>query len=190
MSCTIDLRSPRNMCSVRHSPIPAAPNERPRAASSGVSALARTPRRRNSSAQPKMVSKSPETSGVTRSTAPSTTAPVVPLIEIMSPSASTVPVPETTARFLPASILSDSAPHTHGLPMPRATTAACEVLPPCEVRIPSAAIMPCRSSGVVSQRTKMTLRPSATAATASSAVKTTSPTAAPGEALRPLAIAS
>jgi hypothetical protein len=50
--------------------------------------------------------------------------------------ASTTSVPLTTACFLPASILSASAPHTHGLPIPRATTAACEVLPPCEVRMP------------------------------------------------------
>ncbi len=44
------LRSPRNMCSVRHSPMPAAPNRRARSASSAVSALARTPSRRASSA--------------------------------------------------------------------------------------------------------------------------------------------
>ena len=36
-------RSPRNMCSVRHRPMPSAPNRRARAASSAVSALARTP---------------------------------------------------------------------------------------------------------------------------------------------------
>ena len=50
MSWTICFRSPRNMCSVRHRPMPAAPNSRPSAASSGVSALARTPIVRNSSA--------------------------------------------------------------------------------------------------------------------------------------------
>ena len=43
--------------------------------------------------------------------------------------------------------------------MPRATTAACEVLPPRLVRTPRAAIMPCRSSGVVSRRTRMTSSP-------------------------------
>ena len=41
-----------NMCSVRQRPMPSAPNSRARAASSGVSALARTPSRRISSAQP------------------------------------------------------------------------------------------------------------------------------------------
>jgi hypothetical protein len=38
-----------NMCSVRHSPMPSAPSSRALAASSGVSALARTPSRRCSS---------------------------------------------------------------------------------------------------------------------------------------------
>ena len=36
------------------------------------------------------------------------------------------------------------------LPIPRATTAACEVIPPWTVRIPCAAIIPWMSSGVVS----------------------------------------
>ena len=43
-------RSPRNMCSVRHSPMPSAPNRRARSASSAVSALARTRSRRTASA--------------------------------------------------------------------------------------------------------------------------------------------
>ena len=43
-------RSPRNMCSVRHRPMPCAPYRRARAASSGVSALASTPSLRRSSA--------------------------------------------------------------------------------------------------------------------------------------------
>ena len=44
--------------------------------------------------------------------------------------------------------------------MPRATTAACDVAPPFAVRMPSAAIMPWTSSGVVSVRTRIVLRPS------------------------------
>ena len=43
-------RSPRNMCSVRHRPMPCAPSLRARIASSGVSAFARTPSRRTASA--------------------------------------------------------------------------------------------------------------------------------------------
>ena len=45
-----ERRSPRNMCSVRHSPMPWAPRRRARAASSAVSALARTSSRRRWSA--------------------------------------------------------------------------------------------------------------------------------------------
>ena len=44
--------------------------------------------------------------------------------------------------------------------MPRATTAAWLVMPPRVVRMPSAACMPWMSSGLVSMRTRMTLRPS------------------------------
>src|SRR5262249_9466540 len=42
--------------------------------------------------------------------------------------------------------------------MPRATTAACEVMPPRVVRMPSEACMPWISSGLVSTRTRITLR--------------------------------
>ena len=38
--------------------------------------------------------------------------------------------------FVAASMRRPSQPATHGLPMPRATTAACEVLPPRLVRMP------------------------------------------------------
>ena len=68
--------------------------------------------------------------------------------------------------------------------MPRATTAAWLVLPPRAVSTPSAAIMPCRSSGLVSRRTRMTFSPRPSAqATAVAESKTAWPTAAPGEAL-------
>ncbi len=43
--------------------------------------------------------------------------------------------------------------------MPRATTAACDVMPPCAVRTPFAWIRPWMSSGVVSQRTRITASP-------------------------------
>ena len=56
----------------------------------------------------------------------------------------------------PESTRMPPAPETHGLPMPRATTAACEVMPPRVVRMPSAACMPWMSSGLVSTRTRMT----------------------------------
>ena len=80
------------------------------------------------------------------------------------------------------------APATQGLPMPRATTAAWLVMPPVEVRMPSAACMPWMSSGEVSRRTRITFSPARACFSAASAVNTTLPEAAPGEAGRPLAI--
>src|SRR6266550_4689238 len=77
-------------------------------------------------------------------------------------------------------MLNSSQPATHGLPMPRATTAACEVMPPCAVRIPCAAIMPWMSSGEVSQPTRITASVSPRCA-AVSASSTILPDAAPGD---------
>ena len=74
--------------------------------------------------------------------------------------------------------------------MPRATSAACEALPPSLVRMPLAAWKPATSSASVNGRTRITSRPSCSAWTASSAVNTTSPLAAPGDALTPLASTS
>ena len=71
--------------------------------------------------------------------------------------------------------------------MPRATTAACDVIPPRVVRMPSATCMPLMSSGLVSTRTRITLCPAALATSASSELNTISPLAAPGEAGRPVA---
>ena len=71
ISCTSGRRSsPKNMCSVRQSPIPSAPNSRAFAASSGVSALALTLSRRKSSAHPSTVSKSSLICGGTSLTSP------------------------------------------------------------------------------------------------------------------------
>ena len=82
----------------------------------------------------------------------------------------------------------EPAPATHGLPIPRATTAACDVMPPRVVKMPSAACMPPMSSGEVSTRTRMVLRPALLAASASAAEKTIAPVAAPGDAGKPVAI--
>ncbi len=107
---------------------------------------------------------------------------------IQSPSRTTVPL---TGHLRSASeILISLHPTTQGFPIPRATTAACEVIPPRAVRIPSAACIPPMSSGDVSSRTRITLSPRPAHASASSAVKTTRPTAAPGEAGSPRAMRS
>src|ERR671932_799937 len=71
------------------------------------------------------------------------------------------------------------APHTQDLPIPRATTAACEVIPPRAVRMAWAATMPWKSSGLVSWRTSTTFSPSRASSSASSGSKTTFPCAAP-----------
>jgi len=62
-------------------------------------------------------------------------------------------------------------PATQQVPMPRATTAACEVMPPREVKMPSEWFMPSMSSGDVSWRTSMTFCPALAASVASLAVK-------------------
>ena len=82
---------------------------------------------------------------------------------------------------------SEDAPATQGLPMPRATSAACEAFPPSAVRMPCAAKKPCTSSASVKGRTRITLRPRSAHSTASSGVKTICPLAAPGDAATPLA---
>ena len=107
---------------------------------------------------------------------------------MVSPSRTTRPL---TSKILSAwLILMASAPLMQGLPMPRATTAAWLVMPPWLVSTPWALMMPWMSSGVVSQRTRMTFSPREPRISAVSASKTTSPTAAPGEAGRPLAMTS
>ncbi len=120
-----------------------------------------------SSAQPRMVSNSGGVSPSVSGTWPSTTVPLVPSIEIQSPSSTTV---SPTVNDGPE-IRSASAPTTAGLPQPRATTAAWLTRPPRAVRMPSAASMPCTSSGEVSLRTSTTFSPRSAAAAASSAVK-------------------
>ena len=74
-----------------------------------------------------------------------------------------------------ASTWTSFAPATQHLPMPRATTAACDVIPPRAVRMPFAAAIPLMSSGLVSSRTRMTAFPSLAHANASSALKTAWP---------------
>ena len=79
-----------------------------------------------------------------------------------------------------------SAPTTAGLPNWRATRAAWLVRPPRVVTMPSAASMPCTSSGFGFGPDHDHVAPLASAQrSAVSASKATTPTAAPGETLRP-----
>ena len=75
-------------------------------------------------------------------------------------------------------------PDTQHVPIPRATTAACDVMPPRTVSIPCAACIPSISSGDVSSLTRITLSPlpPLPSSLASSAVNTILPAAAPGDA--------
>ncbi len=180
--------SPKNMCSVRQRPTPWAPNSRAFAASSGLSAFAHTWSRRTSSAHSRIVSKSSLIRGGTRSTSPTMTRPVPPSIVIVSPSCSNRP-PRVIV-FAALSMSRPSQPATQGLPMPRATTAACEVMPPCAVSTPLAWIIPWMSSGVVSQPTRMTASPALPRSSAVSASSTIAPDAAPGDAFSPRAATS
>ena len=133
------------MCSVRQSPIPSAPNSRALAASSGLSAFVRTLSRRIPSAHSSTAEKSSLICGGTSGTEPTITSPVPPSIVIVSPSFSSWP--GSRAVFARTSTCSASQPVTQGVPIPRATTAACEVRPPCAVRIPAACTIPWKSSG-------------------------------------------
>ena len=185
---TSSRRSPRNMCSVRHSPMPWAPNRRARAASSGVSALARTPSRRacvgvlhepgDRGDQVVLVGvgrRRPRSSATTREsttgTSPRKTSPVVPSIEITSPSLIVVAV---AAREPARRLRRRRAPRRR-----RRRCGPCRGRPPrrarsCrrgEVRMPAAATMPCRSSGLVSRRTRITFSPRSAHSTAVSRVE-------------------
>ena len=83
-----------------------------------------------------------------------------------------------------------ATPETHGKPHPRATTAACDVMPPFCVKKPFEACIPDTSSAEVSTRHKMT--PSFGfaffIAKTSSEENATRPTAAPGLAAKPVEI--
>ena len=120
---------------------------------------------------------------VAPATAPRKTSPVSPSIVMTSPAASvrpgkrTVPSPTSTSR----------APTTAGSPQPRATTAAWLARPPRLVRIPAARAMPWTSSGEVSPRTRIGVRPSSAARWAASGLVTISPVATPGDAASPVA---
>ena len=81
--------SSKNMCSVRQSPMPSAPNRTATRASAGVSALARTPSLRTLSAQPISVPNSPDIAGSVIGTAPASTWPVEPSMVTISPRLST-----------------------------------------------------------------------------------------------------
>ena len=160
-----------------------APYSRALRAASGVSALAMTLSLAAWSAQPSSVSSSSLKWASMVGTAPRYTSPLAPSSVMTSPSCR-MTSPTLAWRNLTSTTM-PSAPATQGLPMPRATTAACDVLPPRLVKTPSAAKNPWMSSGRVSSRTRITFSPLLPSLSARSASKTHFPDAAPGDAGRP-----
>ena len=145
------------MCSVRQSPIPWAPSSRAFIASAGVSAFACTPKRRTPSAQPRIVARIVvRPSGYERDGAEYDAARAAVDRDQLALGERVAAIVATLRSM---SIVSAEQPATHGLPIPRATRAAWEAMPPWAVRIPFAAIRPWMSSGLVSQRTRMTSSP-------------------------------
>ena len=114
------------------------------------------------------------------------TSPVKPSMLIQSPSLTVASSTLKLRDFM--SMSSAPQPTMQTLPIWRATSAAWLVMPPCAVRMPWAASMPRMSSGLVKSRTSRTFSPLPAQATASWALKTTRPVAAPGPAGRPLAL--
>ena len=83
---TAEMRAgSKNICSVRHRPMPSAPNLRAVSASSGVSALVRTFIRRAASAHSINVANSVDIFGSTIGTYPTNTSPVAPSMVTMLP---------------------------------------------------------------------------------------------------------
>ena len=176
---------------MRTSPIPSAPLASAMAASVGVSALARTLMRRVSSAHRMTLARSAlSPTAEIRETEPRITSPSSPSREITSPSLNFASLPWN--RTVPSRSLTNMSPQptTQGLPQPRATTAACDVMPPLAVRMPTLACIPPTSSALVSTLTRTQSSPRFLAASASAAVNATVPTAAPGDAGRPFATTS
>lgn len=140
----------------------------------------------NYSDQSMIVLKFPDyTSGSFKANLSANTSPVVPLIVMKSPSLNTLSFIFNIFFSSSISYISEQ-PQTHVFPIPLATTAACDVIPPLAVKIPLAASIPSISSGLVSNLANITAFPYLCQATAVAASNTNYPTAAPGLAPSPL----
>ena len=130
-------RSPRNMCSVRHRPIPSAPSS---IALAGVLRRCRRwPARRACAARrttPSTVWNCSDICGSTSGTSSVVICRGVPSIAIRSPACSTSSPTRTSPRG-DVDVDGRSRPSTAGRPMPRATSAAWLALPPSLVRMPA-----------------------------------------------------
>ncbi len=148
------------MCSVRQSPMPSAPNCRARSRRrAAVSALARTFRRRASSAQAISVREVARQLRLDhlrprrRGSRPCEPSMVIDLAGLEDAAAGAhLALPSRRSGFR-------RRRRRRARPMPRATTAAWLVMPPRAVTMPRAASMPRMSSGEVSSRTRITASP-------------------------------
>ena len=176
--------SSKNMCSVRHSPMPSAPKSRAWRASRGrVGVGAHAERARRVGPVPSPVAKSPDSSGWRIFTRPSSTSPVPPSMVMTSP-----------LREGPA-----GDRHGAGLVVDAQRAGAAHARPAHAARDHGGVAGHAAARGedagrrvhavdvlgLVSVRTRITSRPGAFSASASSASNTISPEAAPGEAGRP-----
>ncbi len=163
------------MCSVRHRPMPRAPNPYAISAWSGWSALARMPSR----AVPvrprqQQVEAAEDIRLLGLHLAVDDLQDLarlgrdLPRLDLAGQAVERQPVAflerrrrRRSASARCSSISSAPAPTTDGLPICRPTTAACDVMPPVAVRMPCATNMPWMSSGTVSLRTSITFLPCA-----------------------------
>jgi hypothetical protein len=146
------------MCSVRHRPMPSAPNSIAAWASAGVSALVRTPIVRYSSAHVMNRAKSPDQLGPRARAARGDLAGRA--VDRDRVAAFTVP----RHGELPAGVVDAylaRSPRRSTCPSRARRRPRGDVMPPRDVRMPSAACMPPTSSGEVSLRTRMTCSPAA-----------------------------
>ena len=154
---TGSLSSLKNMCSVLQSPIPSAPNITACLASAGLSAFVLTFIYLNSSAHSIIFEKSSDITGGVVSIRPLNILPVLPSSDIKSPSS--IVSSAMTAQQFSSSTFRSAHPAIQHLPIPRATSAACDVIPPCSVKTPSATAIPARSSGEADFRISTTWYP-------------------------------
>jgi len=124
------------MCSVRQSPMPAAPNARATSASRGVSALARTLRSASPSAQPKSVRKADGKLRLNDRHASGINLPGRAVEGHHVSYAKYLSLPGLEPGAAPRRMRSPAAPTTHGSPMVRGNDGRWLVMPPVVVRIP------------------------------------------------------
>ncbi len=158
MRCTSGSRSPRNMCSVRHRPMPSRTElPRPLRVFGEVGVGAHTQRAELVGPLEDRAERAGRLRGDDRHLADHDLAGRAVDRDDVALAHGRAVCRELLRRRCRSSTA--SAPQIAGVPMPRATTAAWLTRPPRLVRIPSAAIMPCRSSGEVSGRTRITRSP-------------------------------